>query len=105
MSVVLACCYGMQVDEAYYRIIKVKNATGAPIEGLQLVLIKARTGVDTMKSDSSGSAEFYVQDLNENDNYSLQITDIDGDLNGSYKSKSMPLPSEYKSEVIIEDEK
>ena len=88
VSIVLAACYGTPMGIEGYKRVLVTNEDNEPIEGLELKLMKDST-LETVMTNSGGESEFYGVYESETEDYSVEITDIDGEENGGLFDKKM----------------
>ena len=91
VSMVLAACYGTPMDIEGYKWVQVTNEDNEPIEGLELKLMKDST-LETVKTNADGVSEFYGVYESETEDYSIEITDIDGEENGGlFENKTVDI--------------
>ena len=101
VSVILAACYGVPVDEMYYKMVKTADNEGNPIKGLRVVLRENQQGVDTFTTDEYGQIQFELLDYTAD--YSVIIEDIDGEENGGeFKTKEIEISKDHFYDITLE---
>jgi hypothetical protein len=80
MAVVLAACYGAPVNEMYHKLVKARDASGEPINGLKVTMVVQQQDSLTEYTDSTGSAQFTLYQDESPAKFVLE--DVDGELNG-----------------------
>jgi hypothetical protein len=81
-----------------------KDGDNNAIQGLKVSLFENKETIEEQFSDKSGIAEFnFVQ--KSNTTYSATIEDVDGSLNGEFKTKTVDLTNEYFIEITMEKAK
>ncbi len=105
MAVILAACYGVPVDEMYYKLVKTRTSTGEPIPGLRVRLFHNRTDVDTFYTNQDGEVEFDVYNETVNSGgYSIKIEDVDGEENlGEFTEQQIPIDDSHIYDVIMDE--
>lgn len=100
MAVVLAACYGVPVEEEYYRLVKTKNGNGEPIPNLKVTLLQNEQELQNQQTDVEGTVVF--NNLDANKNYSVLIEDIDGqDNKGEFENKKVDVTEVIDTEVTM----
>jgi hypothetical protein len=101
-SIVFAACYGPPARMENPKQLNAKNGANEPIQGLKVTLFENRNAIEEQFTNKSGSVDFYFAQK-ENYVYSATIEDVDGSLNGEYKSKNVDFTKDSFIEIKLED--
>lgn len=102
-AVVLAACYGVPVEDMYYKLIKAQTPDGEPIQGLEVVISKNRMPLDTLVTNEMGESQFELMETGSY-GYNVTINDVDGPENGGlFESQTLPIDNEnYEYQVVMQ---
>ncbi len=81
LSVILAACYGMPVDQAYNHLIRTKDTDNNPIPNLEVEIGYGDPTKMTGRTDSLGEVMMQFPSV---DKFKLEISDVDSSQNGGY---------------------
>ncbi len=99
MSLILAACYGVPIDEIYYKLVEIKNTENNPIKGLEVVVYQQDNKIATHYSDSTGHVELVIEN---NIATKVTISDIDGqENNGLYENAELDISQQPNYSVIL----
>jgi hypothetical protein len=101
-SIVFAACYGPPARLDNPKHLNVKDGNNEAILGLKVTLFENRKAISEEFTNKSGSVEFYLTQKDKY-TYTATIEDVDGPLNGEYKSKNIDLTSESFLEINMEE--
>lgn len=109
-SLIIAACYGMpSLYDGNYRPVRIKIKDGAnvPITGLEVKVNSfypsENIPFDSTEGYTDSSGEFLYYHINDSYNYTVDVTDIDGALNGGdFASKTFPITEDSYYDVTLE---
>jgi len=103
-AVVLAACYGVQVEEMYNNLVQKKltctSESNEPIPGLKVTVTQNGQPAETLSTDSVGTAEFLVEE-GKTESYTVHIEDVDGGDNGGDFASETFAPDSSKDEYKL----
>ncbi len=106
MSVILAACYGVPIEDSHYKQISTFDNAGVPIPGLSVSEYNANGLVSTHTTSSNGYVALDGYVINQS---YVKIEDTDGDANGGdFQTKEVQLLSEqdiYDVEMQLKNKK
>jgi hypothetical protein len=103
-SIVFAACYGPPTRLENPRVLNLKDGDNNAIQGLKVSMFESNVVIGEEFTDKSGIAKFNFVQKN-NTTYAATIEDIDGSLNGEFKTKTVDLTNEYFIEINMEKAK
>ena len=90
-SFILAACYGAPMEIGRYSTIVASDGDGNPIEGLKVTLTLDGENKNSQYTNIDGVVDLENLFLNDSINYIVKLDDIDGEKNGVFQTKELPL--------------
>ena len=97
ISCIISCLFILFISACGDRILPdyfnftVQNTDSEPIMGLRLTIYQNEESYGVDVTDTDGKAELPLRDSSTNFAYYVEVEDLDGDVNGSYQTKTVDL--------------